>query len=76
MLAGITFQIDDNCKSLINDNGLRQTMSWHAHTLADLIAWSTNRGIIPRGVVSLDLRDEQTGDQEILWNRRHTHMSP
>jgi len=57
-LPDVVFQCDSDCRSFILENGLRCTDGRDAHMLADLVAWSNNRGREPEGVVSVNLADE------------------
>jgi len=56
-LADVVFQCDSDCRIFVLENGLRCTDGRDAHMLADLVAWSNNRGREPEGVVSVNLAD-------------------
>ena len=52
-----TFQCDGDCVDFVRHNGLKRGYPGDAHMLADIVAWSNNRGREPAGVMPIDLRD-------------------
>ena len=53
----LDFQCDYDCSRFVDDCGWRRSRPGSAHALADILAWSNNRGREPRGAVRLDLSD-------------------
>lgn len=51
----ICFQYDDDCRNVIQYNGLKHDLPGSAHDLADIVAWANNRCMEPEGVVSIEL---------------------
>ena len=56
-LSKVGFQCDADCNGFISDNNLCSRNQEFVHTLADLVAWSNNRGKEPNGVIYLDPRE-------------------
>ena len=52
----ILFQCDQDCLDFVKSNGLKFDRPGSTHMLADIVAWSNNRGKEPIGVESVDLR--------------------
>ena len=55
-LPDIAFQCDGDCRDFVRVNGLRHGSAGDAYMLADIVAWSSNKGKEPCGVKSLDPR--------------------
>ncbi len=55
-LPEVGFQCDADCYRFISDNNLCLCDQKLVHVLADLVAWSNNRGKEPDGVICLDSR--------------------
>lgn len=52
----VVFQCDDDCADFVKSNGLTRGDPGDAHMLADIVAWSNNRGKELAGVKSVDIR--------------------
>lgn len=57
-LSDVTFEVDEDCRSLLATNRIDHTRPRKAHNLADVIAWGNSHGRHVRGVTEMNLSGE------------------
>ena len=57
-LEDILFQCDSDCIRFAKDTNLRYVYKGSAYDLSDVVAWCNNRGLEPKGVITLDISSD------------------
>ena len=56
-LEDVIFQCDGDCIRFAKDINLKYSYKGSAYDLSDIVAWCNNRGLEPKGVITLDIRN-------------------
>ena len=57
-LEDVLFQCDSDCIRFAKDTNLRYVYKGSAYDLSDVVAWCNNRGLEPKGVITLDISSD------------------
>ncbi len=57
-LEDVIFQCDGDCIRFAKDVNLKYSYKGSAYDLSDVVAWCNNHGLEPKGVVTLDIRND------------------
>lgn len=56
-ITDVPVQCDLDCNAIVGIMGLKRLLPGHAHSLADIVAWSNSNGILVEGAIEMDLKD-------------------